>query len=97
MLRIIVVALVSAFLPRPVIAQTSIPEVAQKVRNYRVANEDSIIRAKLIDLLSDSQSCHRHTQYSEERGTAFKNASSARNRDKAATDRRASARWYSEA
>jgi acetylornithine deacetylase/succinyl-diaminopimelate desuccinylase-like protein len=51
MLRIIVVALVSAFLPRPVTAQTSIPEVSQKVRNYRVANEDSIIR-ELIDLLS---------------------------------------------
>src|SRR5579862_3068834 len=51
MLRIMVVALVSAFLPPLVSAQTPIPEVAQKVRNYRAANEDSIIR-ELIDLLS---------------------------------------------
>jgi hypothetical protein len=49
--RIIVVALVFAFLPHRVIAQTPIPEVAQMVRNYCADNEGSIIR-ELIDLLS---------------------------------------------
>jgi len=44
MLRLMAVALVFAFLPLPVPAQTSIPEVAQKMRNYRLANGDSIIR-----------------------------------------------------
>lgn len=51
MLRIIAVALAVAFLWHPVIAQTSIPEVAQKVRSYRLANEGSIIR-ELTDFLS---------------------------------------------
>ena len=51
MLRITAVALVFAFLPHPVIAQTSIPDVTQKVRNYRLAHEDSIVH-ELTDFLS---------------------------------------------
>src|SRR5208282_1095176 len=55
MLRIMAVTLVFALLPHPVAAQTSslpgLPEVAQKVRTYRLANEDSIIR-ELTDFLS---------------------------------------------
>ena len=43
-MRIMAVALVFAFLPHPVTAQTSTPEVAQRVRNYQLANADSIIR-----------------------------------------------------
>jgi acetylornithine deacetylase/succinyl-diaminopimelate desuccinylase-like protein len=45
------VALLFALLPHLVTAQTSVPEVAQKVRNYQLANEDSIIR-ELTDFLS---------------------------------------------
>ena len=48
-MRIMAVALVFAFLPHPVTAQT--PEVAQRVRNYQLANADSIIR-ELTDFLS---------------------------------------------
>jgi acetylornithine deacetylase/succinyl-diaminopimelate desuccinylase-like protein len=55
MVRILVVALIFAFLLHPVAAQTStvskLPEVVQKVRNYRLANEDGIIR-ELVDFLS---------------------------------------------
>ena len=51
MLRITAVVLVVAFLRHPAIAQTSIPEVAQKVRNYRLAHEDSIVH-ELTDFLS---------------------------------------------
>jgi acetylornithine deacetylase/succinyl-diaminopimelate desuccinylase-like protein len=55
MLRIMAVTLVFALLLHPVAAQTStlpgLPEVAQKVRTYRLANEDSIIR-ELTDFLS---------------------------------------------
>jgi acetylornithine deacetylase/succinyl-diaminopimelate desuccinylase-like protein len=50
-LRIVALALVFAFQPHSAIAQTSVPEVAQKVRNYRVANEPRIIR-ELTDFLS---------------------------------------------